>query len=581
MTLAARGGRNRNGNGEDLLAHPGYPMSPGLKTGATMLLLAVWLPVAWHLTLVATADGLALTAIRTTAQALRTTRPITGLTEVDPAITPPGTVTVLVVWAVLLLGGFGLLLWQAARAATRGSRRRTQRGLATSRRPAADPVGDGVVFALDEGRPVRSRVEDSALVVAPNRSGKTTGLAAGLVVDAPGPVLATSTKADLVRLSAGARRSTGLILVFDPDQVMRWPDRARWDVVAGCGDVREATVRAKAMVTAKPLDGTRNGNFFAESAEIVLRCLLHAAALDAQTMREVLSWARDFDDEEPYAILRTHPDAAPGWDKDLAKYARGAAPETVSSLEMSLGLALKPLADPAVLDLVCPAPPGEDPGLVIDPAAFVASTDTLYVLAEGGSDTSSAPLATALVASVDRAARKASQYTATGRLPVPLTFVLDEAANVAPIPGLPALMTDGGGRGISVWTMVQTFSQLRARWGRDGADTLWGAGTIKVVLGGLSEVEDLDRLSRLVGERRVLRESDTEGDRDTTSWSTERERIMPPEAIRALPVGQALLFYRAQPATVVSLRFHRDRPDAEVFDRSQRWSLDQEGHGPS
>ncbi|MDD9205167.1 hypothetical protein PU560_01650 [Georgenia sp. 10Sc9-8] len=27
----------------------------------------------------------------------------------------------------------------------------------------------------------------------------------------------------------------------------------------------------------------------------------------------MLTWARDFDDDTPYDLLRDHPDAAPGW----------------------------------------------------------------------------------------------------------------------------------------------------------------------------------------------------------------------------------------------------------------------------
>jgi hypothetical protein len=61
-------------------------------------------------------------------------------------------------------------------------------------------------------------------------------------------------------------------------------------------------------------------------------------------MREVLGWKRDFTDT-PYEILRTHPDAAPGWVADLRKFCRGTAPETLSSTRISMGLILTALAD--------------------------------------------------------------------------------------------------------------------------------------------------------------------------------------------------------------------------------------------
>jgi type IV secretory pathway TraG/TraD family ATPase VirD4 len=71
------------------------------------------------------------------------------------------------------------------------------------------------------------------------------------------------------------------------------------------------------------------------------------------------------------------------------------------------------------------------------------------------------------------------------------------------------LMSDGGGRGMSTWAFVQSFAQLRARWGRDGADSIWGASSIKLLLGGCTEADDLEKISRVVGDRRVQRQSHT------------------------------------------------------------------------
>jgi len=435
--------------------------------------------------------------------------------------------------------------------------------------------------------PVALRGEDSTLVVAPARAGKTTRLAAGRIVDAPGPVVATSTKADLVALTGHTPRTgqqgrqQGRSLVFDPDRLLDWPAPCRWDAVAGCDDVREALTRARAMVAARPLRGDRNSSFFEGASETVLRCLLHAAALDQLTMRDVLTWARDFDDDQPYQILRSHPDAAPGWVDDLRKFCRAGAPETIGSTAMTLGLVLKSLADPHVLDLVCPTP-GD--GFDID--AFVrghhdqsdshstASSDRLYLVSEGGDGVSTAPLVTAFAAAVVSAARRHSQTLPGGRLNPPLTLVLDEAANVAPLPDLPTLMADGGGRGITTWTFVQSFSQLRSRWGRDGADTIWGASTAKILLGGCTEADDLERISKVVGDRWASRRSHTTRGgllptgEHSTSLSRERERILPVQDLARLPDGTGLLLYRSTPPTLVRLPAWWERPDAHQFRHS-------------
>lgn len=294
-------------------------------------------------------------------------------------------------------------------------------------------------------------------------------------------------------------------------------------------------------------------------------------------MREVVAWARDFGIDEPYAVLRDHPDAAPGWFDDLRKYCRAGAPETISSTDMSLGLVLDCLSDPRVLDLVCPSP-----GQGVDVHSLLTDTSapgTLFVLCEGGAGASTAPLATALVSAVVRAGRRASQARPGGRLDPACTFVLDEAPSVAPIPEMPVLLADGGGRGMPAWLFAQSFGQLRARWGRDDADTMWGSAPIKMLLGGAAETDDLERLSRLLGEHRVARVSRSHG--QGSSWSrqtsTERERVMPVEAIRQLKVGQALLLYRSLPPAVVDLPAWWQRRDAEVFERSLRWAADQSG----
>ena len=478
-----------------------------------------------------------------------------------------GTVATLLSLAVI---GAGFLAAGVAQ-------RRHQPGMATRRqiRKVAREPDAGSAFGTYLGVPVRARGEDSALTIAPARAGKTTRLAVGRVIDAPGAVVATSTKADLVQLTAFARATTGTSHVFDPDRMLSWPTPCRWDIVAGCEDVREAMTRARAMVAARPLNSDRNSSFFEGASETVLRCLLHAAAIDGGSMRQVLAWARDFTDDAPYEILRSHPGAAVGWLQDLRKFCRAGAPETVSSTAMSLGLILKAMADDRVVDLVCPAA-GE--GLDVD--AFVrGGTDTLYLVSEGGEGISTAPLVTAFASAIVSCARRLSQTRPGGRLDPPLTFVLDEAANVAPLPDLPMMMADGGGRGMSTWAFVQSFAQLRARWGRDGADSIWGASSIKLLLGGCTEADDLEKISRVVGDRRVRRQSHSSPGglvsraQVSTSTSMERERILPVEALARIPVGQALLLYRAVPAALVRLPAWWERKDARVFKSSQAQAL--------
>jgi len=58
----------------------------------------------------------------------------------------------------------------------------------------------------------------------------------------------------------------------------------------------------------------------------------------------------------------------------------------------------------------------------------------------------------------------------------PVLFVLDEVANIAPLPNLPALVSEGGGQGLVTLACLQDLSQARARWGEaaEGFLTLFG-----------------------------------------------------------------------------------------------------------
>ena len=87
-----------------------------------------------------------------------------------------------------------------------------------------------------------------------------------------------------------------------------------------------------------------------------------------------------------------------------------------------------------------------------------------------------------------------------GRLTPPLGLFLDECANIAPLPSLPQLVTDGAGQGITTMIVLQSMGQARARWGADGTAALWDGCTVKIVLGGLADTRDLEMVSRMCGD---------------------------------------------------------------------------------
>src|SRR5699024_12327006 len=50
-------------------------------------------------------------------------------------------------------------------------------------------------------------------------------------------------------------------------------------------------------------------------------------------------------------------------------------------------------------------------------------------------------------------------------LPISFRSVIDEATNIAPLPEMDQMMSDTGGRGISLRALVQTYAQMEEAWG--------------------------------------------------------------------------------------------------------------------
>ena len=165
---------------------------------------------------------------------------------------------------------------------------------------------------------------------------------------------------------------------------------------------------------------------------------------------------------------------------------------------------------------------------------------------EGGDGSESGVFAEEfLLAAERRAARQPSR-----RLDPPLLAVLDEAPSIVPLPGLPALVADGRGRGITVVYAMQSFSQAVTRWGASRAETMANATNVTVVFGGLSSAKDLADLERVCGSRPVQRVSlqrggGQNGRSETHSW--EHQPVLPAADIRTLPAGTALVLWGRLP----------------------------------
>jgi type IV secretory pathway TraG/TraD family ATPase VirD4 len=223
------------------------------------------------------------------------------------------------------------------------------------------------------------------------------------------------------------------------------------------------------------------------------------------------------------------------------------------------------MADPYVLDAVSPGP-----GETFDPTVFLRQRGTLYLLGTASGASATAGLVAALVEDVVDVARRLAARSPGARLDPPLGLILDEAANY-PLPSLGALMSEGGGTGITTVAVLQSLAQARHRWGREQAQGIWDSAIVKIVLGGGSNADDLADIARLVGdrtEREFSRTAQSGGGR-SVSTSTREKAILDPSAIRAITPGHGLLLLRSARPIMLALRPWTARPDAYQLQRDR------------
>ena len=161
-------------------------------------------------------------------------------------------------------------------------------------RPSLDrPIPADVGYCLGSSRGVEcwSSVEDSMVLLGPPRSGKGYNVVIPMLLDAPGAVITTATRADNLSATMTARSLRGPVGVFDPQGLATGvPSALRWSPVRGCERPQTAMIRANALC-ADAGEGTESGAFWRQQTVAAVRCLLHAAALDDRTPADLYRWS--------------------------------------------------------------------------------------------------------------------------------------------------------------------------------------------------------------------------------------------------------------------------------------------------
>lgn len=369
---------------------------------------------------------------------------------------------------------------------------------------------------------VYSSCEEMTLRIGGPRSGKSGSIGCH-ALDAPGALLVTSSRTDLLDATGPHRRTLGRVDVFNPSGLGGLASTVRWSPLAGCTDYATAKRRAEDLIPESTGDAER----WDKQARRFLALLMHAAALSGGTMRTVVDWISPADDiarDQVLAAIASSP-----WARARASEVReiyGTNDRTLTSITTTMAPALEWVSEETAATVG--DAPLDDPDF-LDVARFVASgRDSLYLV---GRVASSRALSAALTSEVAHQVRMIAAGMPGGRLDPPMTGVLDEAPLTCGAIPLHDWTADMGGRNFTLHIVAQSLAQLRDVYGPDRANAILGNVGAFLVFGNLKSTDDLERISTLAGTRLVQLDAD----------DARHVPVMTPAEIAALPVYTALV----------------------------------------
>ena len=376
--------------------------------------------------------------------------------------------------------------------------------------------GDGIVLGWHAGRLIQSPAEDNVILFGVQRSGKTSTIVVPTLLCWRGAVVATSTKEELVQLTALHRSNVGPVRVFAPlDRDRSWIDRlgfsaSTWnplDAVDSCGSAAELADH----FTAHGKRGDSSHWYLAASSLLTglavcererggdMRTLL--ARLNRTAASEYIGLAKVVEDANASDLLVAFgltPDREAG---SIASTARSSL-----SLWNDERIAAATTSSANALDL----------------DQLLHESGTLYLVAPAEEAERCRPLFSALLLSLLRRAT-AKARTQSGVLRPRLLLALDEAANFARIPRLAGYASSGPGQGIQLLLCYHDLAQLEAGYGTEAARTIWNNCRARLLLPGQGDLKTLDQFSRSIGdETRVYRAQHSDNRRSSSSSSEQR-----------------------------------------------------------
>ncbi|MFR9727883.1 type IV secretory system conjugative DNA transfer family protein [Saccharopolyspora sp. MS10] len=413
------------------------------------------------------------------------------------------------------------------------------------------------------GQVLGTPLENPTGAFAPTQSGKSRTDVVHKALAAPGALVCSSTKPDLVEFAALARSrrpGAGPVYVFDTTGKVRWPARIQPSPIPGCEDFGVARRRAETLVDASAVGLTEvggNDKVFRERAKTVVQAYLIAAAHERRGVADLVAWSiTKPPDQEPVELLRRYgfPELADNLQAEI-----GMVAETSDAVWLSVRRVIEPWLDPQLRELCSPAA-GEE----FDAASFVANQGSLFLVADKHQAAQVRPVLTALVEDILTTEQEMALSYPHRRLDPPATNDLDELYDATPIPKLPEILADSAGRGVLIHWAAQSMAHLEDLYGESGRRQLLDNTTTLTFWGGIKDAKTLELVSTLAAHherKRYQQQSDGLLGFGRTSVGTEDVPTYRPGAVRTLPRGRVLIFHRHLRPILARTVDVRKRPD--------------------
>ncbi len=411
-----------------------------------------------------------------------------------------------------------------------------------------DGPGPGRLILGRHGRHlVAAEPRSSVIVFAPTETNKTVGLAIPALLEWEGPVVAASAKSDLLFDTLARRRQLGRAMIFDPTGATGQPP-IHATPLSGCGSWRGAMRVAHWLVSSARTGagGFEDAEFWYAAAEKLLAPLLYAAASSGGEMADVIRWlneGRGAKQEVSKALVKAkEADALSAWRASCHRDERQR-----SSIYTTAETIVAAFADPRVLEATAYAE--YTPADLIDDNA-----NTLYLCAPTDEQERLRTLFAMMIRELVAVVYELAAHTGKP-IKRPILVVIDEAANIAPVPNLDQIASTGAGQGIKLLTIFQDLAQVNACYGQR-ARTILNNHRAKLFGTGISDPDTLTYISQVVGPAEFSQLSRTAGRQghNTTTEATAYRDLTPPSVVREADPRSALLIYGHRPPAKLAWR---------------------------